>query len=122
MRKKECQSAGRKAILFVAGNGLKNMVDIWRQSAKFAAFIMKSGTINTVLAFVLAAVVLAGVLFVLQTIFREREFRSLQVQILERNNNLNRAGALLGEAEQYSTNHPDIKPILRPFEAKPTTH
>lgn len=83
---------------------------------------MKSGTTNAVLTIVLALLVLAGVLFVLQTIFRERELRSMQTEILARRSNMNRAVLLLNEAAQYGKTHPDIKPILEPFERKPATH
>ena len=46
---------------------LKIAVDICRQSAKFGASVMKCETTNTVLTLVLAVLVLAGVLFALQT-------------------------------------------------------
>lgn len=86
------------------------------------AHFMKSGTTNTVLTVVLAVLVLAGVLFVLQTIFRQRELRTMQAEIVTRQSNMNRAGLFLTEAAQYGKTHPDIKPILAPFERKPAAH
>ena len=51
---------------------------------------MKCETTNTVLTLVLALLVVAGVIFALQSIFRTREFRTLQSQIIARQTNLNR--------------------------------
>ena len=80
---------------------------------------MKFETTNTVLTLVLALLVLAGVLFALQSIFRTREFRTLQTQIIARQTNLNRLNLLLNEAIVYGKTHPDINRIIQPFEAKP---
>ena len=82
---------------------------------------MKSETTNTVLTFVLAVLVLAGVLFALQTIFRTREFRTLQAQTIACQSNMNRLNLLLNEAVIYGKTHPDINRVLQPFEAKPAT-
>jgi len=81
---------------------------------------MKFGTTNLVLTCVLAVLLLAGVLFALQTIFRTRELRSLQSLSLEHQQNAARVNLLFTEAEQYSKTHPDLSPILKPFEGKPT--
>jgi len=67
----------------------------------------------------LALLVLAGVLFALQSIFRTREFRTLQSQVIARQTNLNRLNALLNEAIVYGKTHPDINRIIQPFESKP---
>lgn len=83
---------------------------------------MKSGTTNAVLTFVLAVLVLAGVLFVLQTIFRTRELRTMQAQTIACQSNLNHLNLLLNDAVQYGKTHPDIDPVLEPFEAKPASH
>jgi len=83
---------------------------------------MKSGTTNTVLTVVLAVLVLSGVLFALQTIFRARELRTLQAQTFACQSNMNHLNLLLNEAIQYGKAHPDINPILQPFEAKPAAH
>ncbi len=80
---------------------------------------MKCETTNTVLTLALALLVVAGVIFALQSIFRTREFRTLQSQIIARQTNLNRLNLLLNEAIVYSKTHPDINRIVQPFEAKP---
>jgi ABC-type transporter Mla subunit MlaD len=80
---------------------------------------MKCETTNTVLTLVLALLVVAGVIFALQSIFRTREFRTLQSQIIARQTNLNRLNLLLNEAIFYGKTHPDINRIVQPFEAKP---
>ncbi len=80
---------------------------------------MKCETTNTVLTLVLAVLVVAGVIFALQSIFRTREFRTLQSQIIARQTNLNRLNLLLNEAIVYGKTHPDINRIVQPFEAKP---
>jgi hypothetical protein len=80
---------------------------------------MKCAT-NTVLTVVLAVLVLAGVVFALQTIFRQRELRNMQSQTFACQSNMQRVGALLNEAAQYGKTHADINPMLQPFEGKPT--
>jgi len=97
-------------------------VDICRQFAKFGTFVMKSETTNTVLTLVLAVLVLASVLFTLQSIFRSRELRNLQSQTIACQSNLNRLNLLMNEAVIYGKVHPDINHILQPFQAKPATH
>jgi len=83
---------------------------------------MKTGTTNTILTLALTVLVLAGVLFALQAIFRTRELRTLQAQTIVCQSNLNRLNLLLNEAVQYGKTHPDINPVLQPFEAKPAAH
>ena len=102
--------------------GIKNIVDICRQFVRLATLVMKSETTNTVLTWVLAVIVLAGVLFALQTIFRTRELRMLQAQVVACQSNLNRVNLVLNEAAQYGKTHPDIEPVIQPFEAKPAAH
>ncbi|MDE3066666.1 MAG: hypothetical protein KGJ60_03855 [Verrucomicrobiota bacterium] len=80
---------------------------------------MKCETTNMVLTFVLGALVVLGVVFALQTVFRSRELRTLQTQTLVCQGNLNRLNLLLNEALQYGKTHPDINPVLQPFESKP---
>ncbi len=98
------------------------MVDISGQFVTFAATVMKSDTTNTVLTWVLAVLVLAGVLFALQTIFRTREFRTLQAQTIACQSTMNRLNLVLNEALQYGKTHPDIDHVLQPFESKPAAH
>lgn len=80
---------------------------------------MKCETTNTVLTLILALLVMAGVVFALQSIFRTREFRTLQSQVIARQTNMNRLNLVLNEAMVYGKTHPDINRILQPFEAKP---
>lgn len=80
---------------------------------------MKCETTNTVLTLLLALLVLGGVVFALQSIFRTREFRTLQSQVIARQTNMNRLNLLLNEAMVYGKTHPDINRILQPFEGKP---
>jgi hypothetical protein len=82
---------------------------------------MKCEMTNLFLTFVLGALVLLGVVFALQVIFHTREFRSLQVNAIMDQGNINRMNLLLNDAAEYSKTHPDIKPILQPFE-KPVAH
>ncbi len=67
---------------------------------------MKCDTINTVLTYVLGALALLGVVFALQTIFRVRELRSLQVQAAVDNANIVRLQQLASEAFTYNQSHP----------------
>jgi len=80
---------------------------------------MKCDTTNTILTLLLALLVLAGVLFALQSIFRQREFRNLQGQVIARQTNMNRLNLLLNESVVYSKTHPDINRVIQPFVAKP---
>jgi len=80
---------------------------------------MKCETTNTVLTLLLALLVLAGVLFAVQSILRTRQFRTLQAQILARQTNMNRLNLVLNEAIIYGKTHPDINRVIQPFEAKP---
>jgi len=83
---------------------------------------MKCDTTNKFLTLVLAVLVLASVLFALQSIFRSRELRNLQSQTIACQSNLNRLNMLMNEAVVYGKVHPDIDRVLQPFEAKPATH
>lgn len=94
-------------------------LDICGQFVTFDAFIMKSGTANTVLTVVLVVVVLAGVLFVLQTIFRQRQLRSMQSQVIACQINVGHLNQLMHDAAEYGKTHPDINAVLQPFEPKP---
>ena len=70
---------------------------------------MKCETINSVLTFVLGAFVVLGVIFALQTIFRTREIRSLQVQAANINANYMRLQALAGEINAYNQKTPSAE-------------
>jgi hypothetical protein len=83
---------------------------------------MKSETFNSILTYVLGALVVLGVVFALRTIFHTRELRALQAQMLNCQVNINRLNLTLNEAVQYGKTHPDIEHILQPFEPKPAAH
>jgi len=75
---------------------------------------MKCETMNSVLTFVLGAFVVLGVIFALQTIFRTRELRSLQIQAANINANYLRLQALANDVTVYyqKTPSPELKRIL----------
>jgi hypothetical protein len=101
---------------------IKNVLDICGQSDRFAGTFMKSGTTNTVLTLALAVLVLAGVLFALQTIFRTRELRSISTQANLANSGLVREQAFFNDCLIYSKTHPAINSILESVESKPAKH
>ena len=75
---------------------------------------MKCETMNSVLTFVLGAFVVLGVILALQTIFRTREIRSLQIQAANINANYMRLQALANDVNAYNqkTPSPELKHIL----------
>lgn len=81
-----------------------------------------SGTTNTVLTFVLAVLVLAGVYFALRAIFGQRQLRTMRAEVVRCQSNLAHLQLLMRDAVEYGKTHPDIKPVLEPFEAKPASH
>ncbi|MGA3164449.1 MAG: hypothetical protein ABSD77_09705 [Verrucomicrobiota bacterium] len=83
---------------------------------------MKYETTNTVLTFILGALVLLGVIFALKTINRTRELRLLTSQAMTANTGLVREQAFFNDCLEYGKTHPDINHILQPFEAKPAIH
>ena len=84
---------------------------------------MKNDNITTALNLVLAMLAILGVVFALQTIFRTREFRSLQFQATQANAYRMAVEALANDAYAYSQKNPnaDILRILQPAQAKPAT-
>ena len=83
---------------------------------------MKCETTNTVLTFILGALVLLGVIFALKTINHTRELRSLTSLAMTANTGLIREQAFFNDCLEYSKTHPDINRILQPFEAKPAIY
>ncbi|HEX7618242.1 MAG TPA: hypothetical protein VF480_05930 [Verrucomicrobiae bacterium] len=75
---------------------------------------MKCETMNSVLTFVLGAFVVLGVILSLQTIFRTREIRSLQIQMTNINANYMRLQALANDVNAYYQKTPssELKRIL----------
>jgi hypothetical protein len=85
---------------------------------------MKSGTTDTVLKFVLAALVILAVIFALQTIFRMHDFRSLNAQANYAQNSLQMVQSLYNDTLVYSQKNPspDLTRILQTVQAtKPAT-
>jgi hypothetical protein len=84
---------------------------------------MKNDNITTALNLVLAVLAILGVIFALQTIFRTRELRSLQMQATQANGYRMAVEALANDAVTYSKQNPnsDILRILQPAPAKPAT-
>jgi hypothetical protein len=83
---------------------------------------MKNDNITTFLNLVLAVLAILGVIFALQTIFRTRELRSLQMQATAANGYRMAVESLANDAIAYSKNNPnsDILRILQqPAPAKP---
>ena len=83
---------------------------------------MKYETTNTVLTFILGALVFLGVIFALKTINHTRELRSLTSQAMTVNTGLMREQAFFNDCLQYGRVHPDINRILQPPETKSAIH
>jgi hypothetical protein len=64
---------------------------------------------NSVLTFVLGAFVVLGVIFALQTIFRTREFRSLQIQMTNINANYMRLQGLAADVNAFNQKTPNAE-------------
>ena len=82
---------------------------------------MQSNTINTVLNFVLATLVLLGVVFALLTIVRVREYRTLSLQANFANNAMMRLQALANDTVAYNQTKqdPNITKLLQAIQGRP---
>jgi hypothetical protein len=82
---------------------------------------MKNDNITTALNLVLAVLAILGVIFALQTFFRTRELRSLQMQATQANGYSMAVESLANDAFAYSQKNPnpDILRILQLAQAKP---
>lgn len=85
---------------------------------------MKNDTTTTVLNFVLAALVIFGVVFALLTMNRTRELRQLSLSATAANNALLRAQSLANDASAFnaSAKNPELTRILQSIQAKPAAH
>jgi hypothetical protein len=85
---------------------------------------MKNDTTTTVLNFVLAALVILGVVFALLTMNRTRELRQLSLNATTANSALMRAQALANDATAFnaSAKNPDLTRILQSIQPKPAAH
>lgn len=80
---------------------------------------MKCEAANMIFTFMLGMLIVLGAIFALQTVNHTREMRSLQAQFQVAQKNLGWVNLLLNDSVQYGKTHPDIMPILKPFEIKP---
>jgi hypothetical protein len=85
---------------------------------------MKNDTTTTILNFVLAALVILGVVFALLTMNRTRELRQLSLNATTANSALMRAQALANDATAFnaSAKNPDLTRILQSIQPKPAAH
>ncbi len=85
---------------------------------------MKNDTTTTILNFVLAALVILGVVFALLTMNRTRELRQLSVNATTANSALMRAQALANDATAFkaTAKNPDLTRILLSIQPKPAAH
>ena len=81
---------------------------------------MKCDTTTTVLNFILAVLVLLGVVFALLSITRTREFRQLTTNATLANNALMRAQGLANDTAAYnaSAKSPELTRILQSIQPK----
>ena len=82
---------------------------------------MKNDNVTTVLNLVLAVLAILGVVFALQTIFRTRTLRTLQIQAAQANAYTMAVESLAQDAYAYSQKNPnaEIQRILPPIQNKP---
>ena len=82
---------------------------------------MKNDNLSTALNLLLAVLAILGVIFALQTIFRTRTFRTMQVQATQANAYRMAVEALAQDAVAYSQKNPnpEIQRILAPALEKP---
>ena len=84
---------------------------------------MKNDNVTTALNLVLAVLIILGVVFALQSIFRTRSLRTLQIQAAQANAYRMAVESLAQDAIAYSQKNPnsEILRILQPAQAKPAT-
>ena len=84
---------------------------------------MKSDTTTTLLNFILAVLVILGVVFALLSITRTREFRQLTTNATIANTALMRAQGLANDAAAFnvSAKSPELTRILQSVQPKPAT-
>jgi len=85
---------------------------------------MKNDTTTTVLNFVLAALVILGVVFALLAMNRTRELRQLSLNATVANSGLMRAQALANDVSAYNATakSPELTRILQGIQPKPAAH
>ena len=85
---------------------------------------MKNDNLTTALNLVLAVLAILGVIFALQTIFRTRELRTLQIQATQANAYMMGVQSLAQETIAYAQKNPnpEIQRILAPVMPRPANH
>lgn len=85
---------------------------------------MKCNTTNAILTFALGVLVVAGVVFALQTVFLTKQFRTLSNQATFANNSLLQAQALATDVAAYNQKNPspELTKVLQAVQAKPAAH
>jgi len=85
---------------------------------------MKSDTTTTALNFILAVLVVLGVVFALLTMTRNREFRQLTTSATLANSALMRAQGLANDTAAFNTKaqSPDLTRILQTVQPKNANH
>jgi uncharacterized protein (UPF0333 family) len=84
---------------------------------------MKSDTTATALNFVLAVLVILGVVFALLSIKRTSQLRAININALNANLAILRAQSLANETAVYNTTakNPELTRILQAIQTKPAT-
>ena len=85
---------------------------------------MKNDNITTALNLLLAALAVLGVIFALQSIFRTRTLRTLQIQAAQANAYRMAVESIAQDTIAYAQKNPnpDIQRILAPLQVKTATH
>jgi hypothetical protein len=85
---------------------------------------MKSDTTTTVLNFILAVLVILGVVFALLTITRTREFRQLNINASLSKSALMTAQGLANDTAAFNVaaKSPELTRILQSIQPKPAAH
>jgi hypothetical protein len=84
---------------------------------------MKNDTTTTLLNFVLAVLVILGVVFALMTMSRTRELRQLSLNYAAVNNNIMRVNGLLNDVAAYNAkvNSPELARAIAVLQPKTIT-
>lgn len=84
---------------------------------------MKNDTTTTLLNFVLAVLVILGVVFALMTMSRTRDLRQLSLNAATANNNIMRVNALMNDVVAYNATakSPELAQAIALLQPKPAT-
>ncbi len=85
---------------------------------------MKSDTTTTVLNFILAMLVILGVVFAMLSIIRTRESRAITPLVMQANSRAMMFQSFITDVNTYNqqAKSPDITRILQSLNAKPAAH